>query len=470
MKTLKNKIGLLLTMALLSHDVLAGTTMRDIKGAWLGTMQIPEGPSLRVGVEVFKKADGSWGGNVASLDQGARYMSVSKVSIENDVFTLTLANAPISISGKVDSTHKSIDTTFKQGSHGFDLLLHRVSELPENTRPQTPTSTQGYDVREVSYQNSTDETWLSGTLTIPKEETKRHPAIVLVAGSGPHHRDSYYSGHRMFKVLADHLTRLGFVVLRSDKRGVYKSTGNFADASIENLITDTEAAIQFLKSHPRVDASDITMIGHSEGSLVSVVAANRENIDKIVSLAGPGMSVLDILLLQDQTEPAAKGATAEETALLLEFSKRFYAMVLSTPSAEARKIKAIEMYDSLRGYEAEVVAKWVNKRNGTLSIGSAGSETFYHFLQRNPLDHWTKFVGSALILNGNKDSQVPAKENVLGIMGALDGSATVESHIMSNLNHLFQPAVTGANNEYGTIETTIDEQALKVISDWLQQR
>lgn len=463
------QLSFILAMALFSKLSFATVTLEKIEGFWLGTMNIPEGPTLRIGVEVFRKADNQWGGNIASLDQGARYMLVSDVSVDKGIFTLHMANAPVSIVGKVDDTANSIMAKFKQGDSEFDLNLYKVDELPDITRKQTPTKAVGYSEQEVAYSNSVDGTWLSGTLSLP-QGTKKHPAIMLVAGSGPNHRDSYHAGHRTFKVLADHLSKQGYVVLRSDKRGVYKSSGDYENASLDNLVLDTQSAIQFLKSHKRVDSNNIILIGHSEGGLVSIMASEKELVQGIVSLAGPGMSVLDILLLQDQTEPAAKGATKIETDILLQFSKRFYQMVLNTPSSKERKQKAISLYASLKGNEAEVVKKWVSKQNGTLSIGSAESDAFYQFLQQSPIPYWNKYSGHALVLNGDKDSQVPAKQNVQGIVDAASNKhADVESRIFVGLNHLFQPAKTGSVDEYREIEQTIDEEVLSAISKWLQR-
>ncbi|MEW6981292.1 alpha/beta hydrolase family protein [Colwelliaceae bacterium 6471] len=467
MKNIISRVFALLVLAICSQHSFAKPQIDNISGAWLGTMNIPEGPSLRIGIEVFKKADGKWGGNIASLDQGARYMLVSNVKVENATFTLEMAGAPVSVVGKINNSFNVINAKFNQGDSAFDLELNKVPELPEILRAQTPKDSVSYIEQEVSYKNSHDNTWLSGTITIPND-SKQHPAVMLVAGSGPNHRDSYHAGHRTFKVLADHLTKQGYVVLRSDKRGVFKSGGDFEDATLNDLVLDTQAAVQYLKSHKQVDSKNIILIGHSEGSLVSVMTAEHENVQGLVSLAGPGMSVLDILLLQDQTEPAAKGATKTETDMLLNFSQRFYHIVLSTPSAKLRKQKVVKLYETLAGDEAEVVAKWVNKNNGTLSIASAESDAFYQFLQQNPLPYWNKYKGKALILNGDKDSQVPAKENVIGIVDAITSQqATIESEVFEGLNHLFQPAKTGSVDEYKEIEKTIDEQVLSRISTWL---
>ena len=83
----KKVISLVVMLIILTanHIVIAQSSLNDFNGAWLGTMQITDGPKLRVGMEIFKMADGNWGGNIASLDQGQRYKSVLNVKLEKDV-------------------------------------------------------------------------------------------------------------------------------------------------------------------------------------------------------------------------------------------------------------------------------------------------------------------------------------------------------------------------------------------------
>ncbi len=460
------KTFILFWAIVVSHCAIAATQLSDIEGAWLGSMQIPEGPLLRVGVEVFEKADGSWGGNVASLDQGTRYIPVSNVSLINDIFTIDLAEAPISIIGKVDLSTMSIAANFEQGKQQFSLLLKKVDSIPEQARPQTPMAITAYQQQDVRYMNAEDGTWLSGTLTLPKGDGK-HPAVMLIAGSGPNHRDSYHQGHRSFKVLADTLTKQGYVVLRADKRGVYKSSGNFNEATLADFAGDSQAAVQFLKAHNQVDNNRIALIGHSEGSFVAAMTGNREDVNGVISLAGPGLSILDVLLAQDQTEPAAKGASKADTDVLLNFSQRFYQIVINNASEEQRQQKLQSLYDNLKGQEAEIVNRW-NNRSGTLNVANASNDSFFEFLQQSPVKYWQKFNAPVLVLNGDKDAQVPAKANVEGIVNAIAANhGKVESKIFVGLNHLFQTADTGATDEYATIEETMSPEVLATITTWL---
>ena len=87
--------------------------------------------------------------------------------------------------------------------------------------------------------------WLSGTLTKPVGKGE-FPAAVFVGGSGANQRDYNFDGHRLPAVVADYLTRRGFAVLRYDKRGVYKSTGNYAVATDSDFARDAAAAYDYL--------------------------------------------------------------------------------------------------------------------------------------------------------------------------------------------------------------------------------
>jgi pimeloyl-ACP methyl ester carboxylesterase len=467
-----NKITSLLTLFVLlgvSFAAHTGVEIKSIQGAWLGQMQIPNGPQLTVGLEVFKKADGNWGANVSSMDQGNRYISVSDISINETQLTVQLQGAPIKIVGTIDESLKQIDTEFKQGENGFPLLLKSVEQIEDRQRQQTPKLTQDYKIEEISYQNKNDSVWLSGTLTLPTGNDKK-PAVMLIAGSGPSHRDAYHYGHRPFMVLADYLTKQGFIVLRSDKRGVYKSTGSFSEGDFENFTKDTQAAVQYLKNHDRVQPNQVYLIGHSEGSMIAAMASLIEPVAGIVSLAGPGMSTLDILLLQDQTEPQAKGASAEDIAVLLDFSKKFYEVVLTENAAETRKSKLQGLYDNLSEQELQIHTKW-NERIGTLNVNTASSDSFQEFLKQNPLKSWQQVKVPVFILNGDKDSQVPAKQNVDGLIHALAAnSLNVNSEIITGLNHMFQNAKTGSTDEYAEIEETIDLGVIEKIIGWLNQQ
>ena len=85
---------------------------------------------------------------------------------------------------------------------------------------------------------------LEGTLTLPRG-SKRFPAILIVTGSGNHDRNAQIAGHELPLVLADTFTKQGYAVLRYDKRGVAKSTGDYESANTLDFASDAAAAVAY---------------------------------------------------------------------------------------------------------------------------------------------------------------------------------------------------------------------------------
>lgn len=186
----------------------------------------------------------------------------------------------------------------------FLPTLDAFAPLVEATEEPVP-----YTVEDVTFDNG--DITLAGTLTLPPTEGA-HPVVVLVSGSGPQDRDESLGGGiaiKPFRLLADALTREGIAVLRYDDRGVGESTGDFATATTADFATDAEAAIAYLLTRDDINADQIGLLGHSEGGLVAaMLGASNEDLDFIISLAGPAVSGRDVLLLQNRRLMEAEGA------------------------------------------------------------------------------------------------------------------------------------------------------------------
>ena len=136
-----------------------------------------------------------------------------------------------------------------------------------------------------------------GTLTTPKQFSVV-PVALIIAGSGPTDRNGnsflLKGKNNSLKQIAYALANDGIASLRFDKRGVgnsYKAMKNQADLRFENYIDDVNQWIDLLKKDNRFNK--IIIIGHSEGSLIGMIAA--QHADKYVSIAGPGQSADNIL-------------------------------------------------------------------------------------------------------------------------------------------------------------------------------
>src|SRR5262249_57088255 len=105
--------------------------------------------------------------------------------------------------------------------------------------------------------------------------------------AGRQNRDEFMVGHRPFLVLADALARRGIAVMRYDKRGLGKSTGDFTAATTEDFASDARAALVYMESRKEVLPGKTGVIGHSEGGLIAPILAGKGGVAWVVPLAAP---------------------------------------------------------------------------------------------------------------------------------------------------------------------------------------
>lgn len=139
---------------------------------------------------------------------------------------------------------------------------------------------------------------LYGTLTVP-DDVKKCPVALIIAGSGPTDRNGNnpMMKNNSLKMLAEALAKNGIASLRFDKRGIGESKASAVTESslvFENYTEDAKSWINFLKQDKRF--TQLTVIGHSEGSLIGMIAGAKAN--KFISIAGAGESADKLLKSQ----------------------------------------------------------------------------------------------------------------------------------------------------------------------------
>ncbi|HZX29394.1 MAG TPA: alpha/beta fold hydrolase [Telluria sp.] len=151
---------------------------------------------------------------------------------------------------------------------------------------------------------------LHGTLAMPAAANAPVPAVLLVAGSGPTDRDGNTAalpGHNdSLKLLANALAGAGFATVRYDKRGIAASRiamASEADLRFDHYVDDAARWLRQMKADPRF--SGVAVLGHSEGSLIAMLAARKVPVAAVVSVAGPARGAAQILRaqLQDKLPP-----------------------------------------------------------------------------------------------------------------------------------------------------------------------
>ena len=151
----------------------------------------------------------------------------------------------------------------------------------------------------------TDTGTLHGSLLIP-DTTNAIPVVLIIAGSGPTDRDGNGPGliNNSLKLLANGLATHNIASLRFDKRGVGKSARALSaekDVRFDHYIDDVGAWIRLLKADKRF--SHVVVLGHSEGSLLGMVAVQKDPVAGYISLAGSGRPAAELLRDQLQNQP-----------------------------------------------------------------------------------------------------------------------------------------------------------------------
>ena len=147
---------------------------------------------------------------------------------------------------------------------------------------------------------------LHGTLDLPPG-THRAPVALIIAGSGPTDRDGNQQGLKndSLKLLGRALAERNVAALRYDKRNAGKSVSaslREEDLRFEDLVSDAADWIRLLRRDRRFRG--MALIGHSEGSLVGMLAARRAEVDAFVSLDGPGRNAAVVLRQQIERQLA----------------------------------------------------------------------------------------------------------------------------------------------------------------------
>lgn len=438
---------------------------QNISGDWNGTLDVM-GTKIRLVFHIKDTAD-NWTATMDSPDQNALGIKASKVAFTNPDLHLEVANGAIVYDAKL-MNNDSIKGDFKQSGMTFPLVLKRGTAKAIN-RPQEPKPPFPYKSEEVRFTNLNADLQLAGTLTLP-EKGNSFPAVVLISGSGPQDRNETLFGHQPFLVIADYLTRKGIAVLRFDDRGTAQSQGDFKGATTADFATDVEAAVQYLKTRKDINPDKIGLMGHSEGGIIApMVASKDKSIDFIVLLAGPGVDGAGLLVMQNEALGKASGLTLSQLEAAEKINRIIYQEAIkATNNADLER----KLTDSLApimkvNMSQEAFNKYVKNM-----VPELMNPWMRYFLKLNPAAYLKMVKCPVLAIDGTKDLQVPAGQNIAAIQKALEegGNKKVTTKIFPNLNHLFQDAKTGLPKEYGEIEETFSPTALAYMADWIEKQ
>ena len=211
-----------------------------------------------------------------------------------------------------------------------DVSISSAQSTLQNSRVGTRASETTFIAEPITLETPTAT--LYGTLERPQSRSPV-PIVLIIAGSGPTDRDGnsplLKGPNNSLKLLAEGLAAHGIASVRYDKRGIgetgkamqlaaekAKTMLREEDLSFETYIDDAVGWGKQLSSDRRF--SSLTVLGHSEGSLIGMIAAQRIDAQVYVSVAGAGRPIQQIILEQvrPQLSPALLKATEDILAQL----------------------------------------------------------------------------------------------------------------------------------------------------------
>lgn len=441
----------------------------QLDGSWNGTLNAGAN-KITIIFHLTSTESGQLTGTMDIPMQGIKGMAIPEVVLKQDSLYLRMLHIGVEYVGRLTGP-EAVDGHWKHGGMAFPLPLTK-GEVAEVRRPQEPKGPFPYQEQEVTVENKAAGITLAGTLTIPTGKGK-HPAVILFTGSGTQDRDMSLLGHKPFLVLADHLTRQGFAVLRLDDRGAGKSGGNPTMATTQDFVTDAQAAYTFLKSHQLINPKKVGLLGISEGALIaSSVAAANKDVAFVVLLAGSAVPGVELLV--SQNEAILKNQLpAESLQKYLKLRRAQFEVAASDADVfeASKKIRALEQEAKASLTEEDKqLALMLTPQGENALVAQITMPWARYFLAYDPAPALRQLRMPVLALNGGKDLQVPATANLAATEKALKAAGNKRYTIkeLPSLNHIFQTAETGQVHEYGTIEETMAPVALETISSWMK--
>ncbi|MFT4092141.1 MAG: alpha/beta fold hydrolase [Niabella sp.] len=435
---------------------------QPITGTWQGTL---EAQGFKLPVLFHIKQEGA--SLISTMDspaQGAKGIKTDTTVFTNEELKITINIIKAGYMGKLTRTD-SIAGTFTQFGNSLPLGLKKSKDsIYKINRPQTPVPPFNYNIEDVTIKNDLQGNTLAGTLTTPFNK-KDFPLVIMITGSGSQDRDETIFGHKPFWVIADFFANHGIGVLRMDDRGVGGSEKGKDNTTSADFATDINSAVNFLAKR---GYKNIGLAGHSEGGMIAPIAASQnKNIKFVVLMAAPGIPIDELMLIQNSLIGKTSGLSSEQVDQNIARTKDLYQFIKNYTGndlKDALRKKATLYFEKDTQTTAAQQQAVIEQQVAVVS-----SPWFVYFIKFIPDSYIQKLNIPVLAINGSKDVQVAAKENLEGIKKSLQkaGNKNFEVAELKGLNHLFQEAGTGAVSEYATIEQTIAPDVLVLMKNWI---
>lgn len=281
----------LLTLLLLPALVQTAPAPPLPTGPWSGALELPGGA---LPLQVDFRHEGAWTATLSIPAQGLKGFPLADLKAEGSQVRFRLAGLPgdPAFQGQLQPDG-SLKGTFTQGGQSFPLTL-KPGALP--AAPPSAPAVKAPEDREVTFPGFNGFP-LKGSVRIAQGHG--HFAV-LMAGSGPTDRDwsnplirDPRTGQRIpshgGRDLAAWLASQGLGSLRWDKRFIGSQDPKL-DISLDAQVGDLKAALVFARTLPEAKGKKLLLVGHSEGALLSLLAAQGADAALLLGLPGQTMA------------------------------------------------------------------------------------------------------------------------------------------------------------------------------------
>ena len=332
-------------------------------------------------------------------------------------------------------------------------------------------------------------------LTLPAEGHGPFPAVLLIPGSGPvDMNETQAENAKPFWQISQYLTERGFAVLRYDKRGIGEGsiivdTNVWGNMTINDLIEDSKKALNVLMHQPEVDPDRVSILGHSEGTIIAprVAIDNSTKVKNIVPMGTIAQNGLDLEYYQDVVLPveyATQVLDKNHTGLIsiqqIAKDPILLPILLPKPILIANDTEAISStlaegfgtndFISIDKQLKPVLMKGYENLTAFNLLKCNKGECPKWFRSHSKLIPTLSVIGNVskstgiLMLNGENDSQTPVQQAFLLQQRLTDVNHPDHSLITyPNLGHVFYPS-----SQWQTSDGPIQQYVLADLYAWLE--
>jgi uncharacterized protein len=409
---MRRLIVTLAVVCLLTLRATAAPAQSRLTGTWQGYWA-RTGDTMPVTLHVQQGGD-STGKYAATFDAARLRVSgipFSETTLQGGVVALTLRGDRTTLLFRGTLRGDSLTGSFTEAGSSAGTFAYARSRA----------RAAAFAEREITFTNG--DVRLAGSLLVPSGES-RVPAVVFLHGSGA-------EGRWASRFLASQLATHGIAALIFDKRGVGQSTGDWRQATPDDLARDDAAAVARLRQEPRIDGNRIGILGHSQGgTLAPMVAALSPppGVAFVIASAGAGMPLDSVEIFSILNAVYPNATSAQDSA-----DARDYVGELVAAAYHGRPRARLD----------SVAAAW--RERPWFVPPPAPDNSYWTFsklyAQYDPLAWWAKVRVPTLLIYGENDQRVPARESAARIATTLARTASnadVTVRILPGADHTFR--------------------------------